>query len=71
MQLQISCARLRGTSENVIVVFKSCLATWAEPDRGIVVGVGGLPVINELEPLVKAGPFELFQVAFVTIPVNP
>jgi hypothetical protein len=62
----------------VIVVFKSCLATWAEPDRDIVglrelefLRVGGLPVINELEPLVKAGPFELFQMAFVTIPVNP
>ena len=59
------------------MVFKSCLATWAEPDRGIVglrelefLGVGGLPVMNALEPLVKAGPFEHFQMAFVTIPVN-
>jgi hypothetical protein len=69
---------LRGTSENVIVVFKSCLATWAEPDRGIVglrelefLGVGALRVMDELEPLVKAGPFEHFQMSFVTIPVNP
>ena len=78
MQLQISRAHLRGTAENVIVVFKSCLATWAEPDRGIVglrelefLGVGGLPVMDELEPLEKTGPFEHFQMAFVTIPVNP
>jgi len=49
----------------------------AEPDRGIVrlrklevLGVGGLPVMDELEPLEKTGPFENFQVAFMTIPVN-
>ena len=78
MQLQISRARLGGTSENMIVVFKSCLATWAEPDRGIVglrelefVGVGGLPIMDELEPLEKTRPFQYFQMAFVTIPVNP
>jgi hypothetical protein len=48
LQRQISRARLRGRSENVIMVFQSCLTTWAEPDRGIVglrelelVGVGG------------------------------
>jgi len=57
------------------VVFKSCLATWAEPDRGIVglrelelVGVGGLPIMDELEPLEKTGPFQHFQMAFVIIP---
>ena len=60
------------------MVFKSRLATWAELDRGIVglrelefLGVGGLPVMDELEPLEKTGPFEHFQMAFVTIPVNP
>ena len=59
------------------MVFKSCLATWAEPDRGIVglrelefLGVGGLPVMDELEPLEKTGPFQHFQMVFVTIPVN-
>ena len=62
----------------MIVVFKSCLATWAEPNRGIVVlrdlefvGIGGLPIMDELEPLEKTGPFQHFQMAFVTIPVNP
>jgi hypothetical protein len=60
------------------MVFQSCLATWAEPDRGIVgfrelgfVGVGGLPIMDELEPLEKTGPFQHFQMAFITIPVNP
>jgi hypothetical protein len=69
---------LGWTSENAIIVFKSCLATWAEPDRGIVGlreldfwGVGELLVMDELEPLEKTGPFEHFQMAFVTIPVNP
>ena len=78
MQLQISRARLRGTSENVIVGFKSCLAIWAVLDRDIFglrelefMRVGGLSVMDELEPLVKAAPFEHFQMAFVTIPVNP
>ena len=78
MQLQISRARLRGTSENVIVVLKSCLVTWAQPDRGIVglrelefVGIGGLPIMDELEPLEKTCPFEHFQMAFVTIPAIP
>ena len=58
--------------------FKSCLAIWAVLDRGIFglrelefVGVGGLSVMDELEPLVESGPFEHFQMAFVTIPVNP
>jgi hypothetical protein len=62
----------------VIVVFQSCLPTWAEPDRGIVglrelefVGVGGLPIMDELEPLEKTCPFQHFQMAFVTVPVNP
>ena len=62
----------------MIVVFKSCLATWAEPNRGIVVlrdlefvGIGGLPIMDELEPLEKTCPFQYFQMAFVTIPVNP
>ena len=61
----------------MIMVFQSCLTTWAEPDRGIVglrelefVGVDGLPIIDELEPLEKTGPFQHFQMAFVTIPVN-
>ena len=60
------------------MVFKGCLASWAEPDRGIVglrelafLGVGGLPVVDELEPLVQASPFEHFQMTFVAIPVNP
>ena len=54
------------------MVFQSCLTTWAEPDRGIkYVGVGGLPIMDELEPLKKTGPFQHFQMAFVTIPVNP
>jgi hypothetical protein len=54
LQLQISRACLRGTSENVIVVFQSCLTTWAEPDRGIVglcelefVGSDGLPILSD------------------------
>ena len=45
------------------MVLKGCLATWTEPDRGIVglgelgfLGVGGLPVVDELEPLVQASP---------------
>ena len=33
-------------------------------------GVGVLPVMDKLEPLEKTGPFEHFQVAFMTIPVN-
>jgi hypothetical protein len=63
--------------ENVIMVFKGCLAAWAEPDRGIVglrelafLGIGGLPVVNELEPLVQAGSIENFQMTFVAMPVN-
>ena len=63
--------------ENVIMVFKGCLAAWAEPDRGIVrlhelefLGIGGLPVVNEFGPLVQASPFEHFQMTFVAIPVN-
>ena len=60
------------------MVFQCCLtATRAEPDRGIgglrkveFLGVGGLPVMDELEPLEKSGPFENFHVAFMTIPVN-
>ena len=78
MQLQISRAHLRGTADNVIMVFKSCLATWAEPNRGIVVlrdlefvGIGGLPIMDELEPLEKTCPFGHFQMAFVTIPAIP
>jgi hypothetical protein len=62
----------------MIVVFKSCLVTRAEPDRGIAglhelefVGVCGLPIMGEPEPLEKACPFQYFQMAFVTIPVNP
>ena len=54
------------------------VSTWAEPDRGILrlrklecVGVGGLPIMDELEPLEKTRPFQYFQMAFVTIPVNP
>ena len=60
------------------MVFQGCLTTWAEPDRGIVglrkldfLGVGGLPIMDELEPLEKTFPFQHFQMAFVTIPVNP
>ena len=34
------------------------------------VGVGGLPIMDELEPLEKTRPFQYFQIAFVTIPVN-
>jgi hypothetical protein len=30
----------------------------------------GLPIMDELEPLEKTGPFQHFQMAFVTIPVN-
>ena len=59
------------------MVFQSCLTARADPDRGIgglreleLLGVGGLPVIDELDPLEKRGPFEDFQVAFMTIPVN-
>jgi hypothetical protein len=62
----------------VIVVFQSCLTARAEPDRGIVglrelefLGVGGLPIMDELEPLEKIGPLKHFQMAFVTIPANP
>ena len=62
----------------MIVVLQSCLTTWAEPDRGIVglreiefVGVGGLPIVDELELLENTGPFQHFQMAFMTIPVNP
>jgi hypothetical protein len=58
LQRQISRAPLRRTSENAIMVFQSCVTTWTEPNRGIVglrklefVGVGGLPIIDELEPL--------------------
>ena len=47
------------------MVFQSCLTARAEPDRGIVglrelefLGVGGLPVMDELEPLKKTGPFK-------------
>ena len=65
----VADARLRGTAENVVVVFKGYLTTWAEPDRGIVrlrelefLGVGGLPAVDKREPLVQASPFE---------PVNP
>jgi hypothetical protein len=36
-----------------------------------LVGVGGLPIMDELEPLEKTGPFQHFQMAFITIPVNP
>jgi hypothetical protein len=63
--------------ENVIMVFKGCLAERAESDRGIVglhelefLGIGGLPVVNELEPLVQAGSVENFQMTFVAIPAN-
>ena len=60
------------------MVFKGCLAAWAEPDRGIVglgelelLGIGGLPIVNELEPLVvQAGSVENFQMTFVVISVN-
>jgi hypothetical protein len=59
------------------MVFKGCLAAWAEPDRGIIglrelelLGVGALPVVNELEPLVQASSVEHFQMTFVAIPVN-
>jgi hypothetical protein len=45
------------------MVFQICLTARAEPDRGIVglrelefLGVGGLPVMDELEPLKKTGP---------------
>ena len=57
------------------MLFKGCLAAWAEPDRGIVglreleiLGIGELPVVNELEPLVQAGSVENFQMTFVAIP---
>ena len=60
------------------MVFQSCLTARAEPDRGIgglrkleFLGVGGLPVMDELEALEKTGSFENFQMAFMTIPVNP
>ena len=59
------------------MVFKGCLAAWAEPDRGIIrlrelefLRIGGLPVVNELEPLVQAGSVENFQMTFVAIPAN-
>ena len=59
------------------MVFQSCLTARAEPDRGIVglrdlesLGDFGLPIMDELEPLEKTGPFEHFQVAFMTIPVD-
>jgi hypothetical protein len=59
------------------MVFKGCLAAWAEPGRGIVIlrelnflGVGGLPVINELEPLVQGGSIENFQMTFMAILVD-
>jgi hypothetical protein len=59
------------------MVFKGCLAAWAEPNRGIVglrelefLGIGGLPVVDELEPLVQAGSVEHFQMPFVAISVN-
>jgi hypothetical protein len=50
------------------MVFQSCLTTWAEPDRGIVrlrelefLGVGGLPIMDELEPLEMTCPFSTFR----------
>ena len=59
------------------MVFQSCLTARAEPDRGIIglrelefLGVGGLPVVNELEPLVQAGSVDNFQMTFVAIPVD-
>ena len=65
------------TPEHVIMVFQSCLTARAEPDRGIggplkleFLGVGGLPFMDELEPLEMTGPFKNFQVAFMAIPVN-
>ena len=78
LQRQISRVPLRRTSENVIMVFQSCLTARAEPGRGVVglrklefLGVGGLPIMDELEPLEKTGPFNYFQMAFMAIPVNP
>ena len=60
------------------MVFQSCLTTWAGPDRGIVglcelefLGVGGLSIMDELEPLEKTGPLKHFRMVFMTIPVNP
>jgi hypothetical protein len=60
------------------MVFQGCLTTWAEPDRGIVglrkldfLGVGGLPIMDELEPLEKTGRLKRFHMAYMTIPVNP
>ena len=54
LQLQIFRAPLRRTSDNMIMVFQSCLTTWAEPDRGIVglcelefVGSDGLPILSD------------------------
>jgi hypothetical protein len=59
------------------MVFQCCLAARVEPDRGIgglseleFVGVGRLPVMDELDPLEKGGLFVNFRVAFMTIPVN-
>jgi len=34
-------------------------------------GVGGLPIMDELEPLEKTGRLKHFHMAFMTIPVNP
>ena len=56
VQRQIVSAFLSRTSEDVIMVFQSCLAARTEPDRGIgglselesMAGVGWLPVMDEL-----------------------
>jgi hypothetical protein len=59
------------------VVFQSFIAARAEPDQGIgglseleFLGVGGLPVIDELDPLEARCPFEDFQEAYLTVPVD-
>jgi hypothetical protein len=36
----------------------------------VFLGVGGLPVVNNLEPLIQGGSVENFQMTFVAIPVD-
>ena len=73
-QICIATVFLSKMSEDVIMVFQSCLAARAEPDRGI----GGL---SELEFLVgqswmnlirwkREAPLRNLQVAFMTVPVD-
>jgi hypothetical protein len=52
----------------MVRVFQSCLTARTEPDRGIsglreleIWGIGGLPVMDELEPLERQAPLRTFR----------